>query len=216
MVSLRRLSLAARSERSACRAAPFAVGGASDVLARLIAEPMREGLGQPVIVENVAGASGSIGVGRAAKAPADGYTLSLGSVSSHVLTGALYSLQWNLIKDFDPIALLVHKPLMIVTRKSLPVDDLVGLIDWAKANPEKAMQGIAGVGGAGHWRRVPKANESTVCICTIPWRWASTKGSAGRPHRHGDGACVQFPSTRSCWGTQSTRRYLNTPTSGST
>jgi tripartite-type tricarboxylate transporter receptor subunit TctC len=129
---------------------PFAPGGVSDVMGRMMAGPMREFLGQPIIIENAGGAGGSIGVGRAVRAPADGYTLSIGTTSSHVLTGALYSLQWDLVKDLEPIALLVSEPLMIVGRKSMPAQDLRELIAWLKANPDKASQGMAGVGGVGH------------------------------------------------------------------
>jgi tripartite-type tricarboxylate transporter receptor subunit TctC len=83
---------------------PFAPGGVSDVMGRMMSAPMRALLGQPIIIENVGGAAGSIGVGRAVRAPADGYTLSIGTTSSHVLTGALYSLQWDLVRDLEPIA----------------------------------------------------------------------------------------------------------------
>src|SRR5262249_44125957 len=91
---------------------PFAPGGISDVRGRMMAEPMRAVLGQPIIIENVAGAGGTIGVGRAARAPADGYTLSIGTISSHVLSGALYTLPWDLVRDLQPIAPLVSEPLL--------------------------------------------------------------------------------------------------------
>src|SRR5579864_5707967 len=129
---------------------PFPPGGVSDVMARLMAEPMRAFLGQPIVVENVGGAGGSIGASRAVRAPADGYTLSIGTTSSHVLTGALYSLRWDLVKDFDPIAPLVSEPLMIVGRNGIPAQNLRELIAWLQANPDKASQGTAGAGGIGH------------------------------------------------------------------
>jgi tripartite-type tricarboxylate transporter receptor subunit TctC len=125
---------------------PFAAGGPNDTLARILAEGMRQRLGQPVIIENATGGNGSIGVGRALRAAADGYTLSFGSISSHVLNGALYPLGYDLLKDLEPVALLGSTPLVVVGRKAIPGDDLRGLITWHKTNPDKASAGTAGVG----------------------------------------------------------------------
>ena len=149
---------------------PFLPGGVSDVMARLMAEPMRAFLGQPVVIENIAGAGGSIGAGRAVRAAADGYTLSIGTTSSHVLTGALYSLRWDLVKDFDPVAPLVSEPLMIVGRKDLPAQDLGELVAWLKANPDKASQGTAGVGGLGHITGVVFQRETNTRFQFVPYR----------------------------------------------
>ena len=149
---------------------PFLPGGVSDVMARLMAEPMRAFLGQPVIVENVAGAGGSIGAGRAVRAAADGYTLSIGTTSSHVLTGALYSLRWELVKDLEPVAPLVSEPLMIVGRKGLPARDLGELVAWLKANPDKASQGTAGVGGLGHVTGIVFQRETNTRFQFVPYR----------------------------------------------
>ena len=149
---------------------PFAPGGVSDVMARMMAEPLRAHLGQPVIVENVGGAAGSIGVGRAVRAAPDGYTLSIGTTSSHVLTGALYSLQWDLMKDLEPIAPLVTEPLMIVGRKGMPARDLKELIAWLKANPDKASQGHAGVGGVGHVTGISFQRETNTHFQSVPYR----------------------------------------------
>jgi tripartite-type tricarboxylate transporter receptor subunit TctC len=149
---------------------PFAPGGVSDVMGRMMTEPLRAVLGQPVIVENVGGAAGSIGVGRAVRAPADGYTLSIGTTSSHVLTGALYSLQWDLMKDLEPIAPLVTEPVMIVGRKDLPARDLKELIAWLKANPDKASQGHAGVGGVGHISGISFQRETNTRFGFVPYR----------------------------------------------
>ena len=135
-----------------------------------MAEPMRAFLGQPVIVENVAGAGGSIGAGRAVRAAADGYTLSIGTTSSHVLTGALYSLRWELVKDLDPVAPLVSEPLMIVGRKGLPARDLGELVAWLKANPDKASQGTAGVGGLGHVTGIVFQRETNTRFQFVPYR----------------------------------------------
>src|SRR5262249_12075649 len=103
---------------------PFPPGGANDTLGRILAEGMRGSLNQPVIIENVGGASGSIGVGRAVRAAPDGYTLSIGSISSHVLTGAMYALPYDLTKDLEPVALLATEPMMIVSKKNIPATAL--------------------------------------------------------------------------------------------
>jgi len=123
---------------------PYPPGGPTDVVARIIAERMRVPLGQPVIVENVAGGSGNIGVGRVARASPDGYTLSLGNNGSHVLNQALYRLNYDLLKDFAPVALLTSNAEIIVTRKTMPASNLTELIAWFKANSGKASVGSAG------------------------------------------------------------------------
>ena len=123
---------------------PYPAGGPTDVVARIIAERMRVPLGQPVIVENVAGGSGNIGVGRVARASPDGYTLSLGNNGSHVLNQALYRLNYDLLKDFAPVALLTSNAEIIVTRKTMPAENLTELIAWFKANSGKASVGSAG------------------------------------------------------------------------
>ncbi len=129
---------------------PFPAGGATDTLARFLGERIRAVLGQPVIIENVAGAAGSLGVGRAVRSPADGYTLSIGTSTTHMLTGGLYALQFDLLKDIEPVIQIGSEPLLIVSKKSLPAGDLKGLIAYLKANPDKASVGIAGVGATGH------------------------------------------------------------------
>jgi tripartite-type tricarboxylate transporter receptor subunit TctC len=130
---------------------PFAAGGPADVLARIMADGMKSSLGQPVIVENIGGAAGSLGVGRVARAAPDGYTLSVGpGFATHVVNPAIYDLQYDVVKDFEPISLIGVMPEVIVSRKTLPADDLKGLIAWLKANPSKATQGTSGVGSAGH------------------------------------------------------------------
>jgi tripartite-type tricarboxylate transporter receptor subunit TctC len=121
---------------------PFAAGGAADVVARGIAERMRGSLGQPVITENVSGADGSIGVGRTARARPDGYTIDLGAIATHVLNGAFYSLQYDVLNDFEPISPLVTNPYLIFARETMPAKDLTELIAWLRANPNKASAGI--------------------------------------------------------------------------
>lgn len=125
----------------------FGPGGPSDVIARILAEAMRTSLGQPVVVENITGASGTIGVGRVARAAPDGYTLVLGNWATHVLNGPMFSLPYDLIKDFDPVGLVSSDPLMIVAKKALPANDLKEFVAWLKANPDQATQGTTGAGG---------------------------------------------------------------------
>jgi tripartite-type tricarboxylate transporter receptor subunit TctC len=119
-------------------------------MARIMAERMRATLGQPVVIENVTGANGSIGVGRVARAAADGYTLVFGSWNTHLSNGALYALRYDVVKDFEPISLISGYPQIIVAKRAMPPDDLRGLIAWLKANPNMASAGNAGVGGGGH------------------------------------------------------------------
>jgi tripartite-type tricarboxylate transporter receptor subunit TctC len=129
---------------------PFAAGGPLDTLARILAERMWASLGQPVVIENVTGAGGSIGTGRVARAAPDGYTLVIGIWSTHVVNGAIYALQYDVLNDFEPIALLANNSQLIVAKKSMPADDLKSLIAWLKANPDKASAGTAGVGSPQH------------------------------------------------------------------
>jgi tripartite-type tricarboxylate transporter receptor subunit TctC len=112
---------------------PYAAGGATDTIGRVMAERMKSSLGQPVIVEDVTGAGGTIAVGRVARAAPDGYTLSLGHNGSHVVTGATYALQYDLLNDFEPVALLSTGPFVLVAKKAMPANDLKGLIAWLKA-----------------------------------------------------------------------------------
>ena len=114
---------------------PFPAGGPVDTLARLLAEPMRISLGQPLVVENVGGAGGSIAVARLARAEPDGYTMILGNWTSLVGTPAVYPVSFDVKNDFAPVALLAFSPLMLVGRKSLPANDVQELIAWLKANP---------------------------------------------------------------------------------
>jgi tripartite-type tricarboxylate transporter receptor subunit TctC len=117
---------------------------------RIMAERMRSSLGQPIIIENIAGAAGSIGTGRVARAASDGYMLIAGEWGSHVVNGAIYALPYDVAKDFDPVALLNSNPQMIVAKKSVPPNDLKGFIAWLKANPDRATFGTNGMGGTAH------------------------------------------------------------------
>jgi len=121
-----------------------------DTLARVVTDRMRQFLGQPVVIENVGGAGGNIGVGRVARAAPDGYTLINGIWSTHVVNAVVYSLPYDVLNDFEPVALLTSNPQIIVARKSMPANDLRGFISWLKANPDKASEGTAGVGSPQH------------------------------------------------------------------
>src|SRR6185312_775469 len=149
---------------------PFAAGGATDVLARFLGERMRAILGQTVVVENVTGAGGSIGVSRAVRAPADGYTLEMGTSTTNMLLGGLYPLQFDLINDLAPIILIASEPLLIVGKKNLPAKNLKELIAWLKAEPDKASIGIPAVGGTGHLAGLSFLNEIGAKAQFIPYR----------------------------------------------
>jgi len=124
---------------------PYAAGGVTSAVGQVVAERMRRSLGQPIIMENVGGADGSIGAGRAARARSDGYTISIGTIGTNVLNGAFYSLQYDVLSDFAPIALLVGAPNVLFARKFMPAKDLPGLIAWLKANPNRASVAVADV-----------------------------------------------------------------------
>ena len=149
---------------------PYTAGGGTDALARIMADRMRAYLSQPVIIENVAGAGGTIGVGRGARAAGDGYTLSIGGLSTHVLTGALYPIAYDLLKDFEPVSLLAAEPMLFLARKSMPADNLSELIAWLKANPDKASAGNPGIGGAGHVTGILFQKETGTRFQFVPYR----------------------------------------------
>lgn len=128
---------------------PIGPGGLLDTVARIIAQRMQVALGQSVIVENVTGASGSIGVGRVARAAPDGYTLCYGAWTTHVANGAVYRLPYDVVADFEPIAMTCSTPWIVVVSKKVAVQDLKGLIAWLKANAGTATAGTSGVGGPG-------------------------------------------------------------------
>src|SRR5215208_7863090 len=124
----------------------FAAGGPTDVVMRILAERMRITLGQPVIVENVTGAAGSIGVGRVARAAPDGYTLSVGHWSTHVVNGAIYPLPYDLLRDLEPIVLLPSNPMIVVSKSAVPAKNLNEFDGWIKANEGKVSAETAGAG----------------------------------------------------------------------
>jgi tripartite-type tricarboxylate transporter receptor subunit TctC len=178
------ISLAAAQDyptRPVTMIVPFPAGGATDTVARYLAEQMRGILGQSVIIENVAGAAGSIGVGRAVRSPADGYTLSIGTSTTHMLTGGLYTLPFDLLKDLEPVILIGSEPLLVAGKKSLPASDLRELIAYLRALPTRprwaspvlARQVIS---PGSHFKRRPEPGFNSCPIaamrrpCRIFWR----------------------------------------------
>jgi tripartite-type tricarboxylate transporter receptor subunit TctC len=149
---------------------PYAAGGATDTIGRVMAEGMKRSLGQPVIVENATGAGGTIAVARVARAAPDGYTLSLGHNGSHVMTSATYAPQYDLLNDFEPVALISSYPQVIVAKRAMPANDLKELIAWLKANPDKASAGIAGYGNIAHVIGVLFRNETGTRFQFVPYR----------------------------------------------
>jgi tripartite-type tricarboxylate transporter receptor subunit TctC len=151
-------------------AMPFAAGGPGDTLARILAERMRVSLGQSIIVENAAGAAGSIGTGPVARAPSDGYTLILGNWATHVVNGAAYALPYDVLNDFEPVSLVATQPVLIIAKKGMPANDLKELIAWLKANPGKASAGNSGVGTASHVATVFFQKETGTSLQLVPYR----------------------------------------------
>jgi tripartite-type tricarboxylate transporter receptor subunit TctC len=149
---------------------PFAAGGSTDVIGRILAERMKVTLGQPVIVENVTGAGGTIGVTRAVRAAPDGYTISLGQNGSHVITGATYgNLSYDLVNDFEPVSLLVISPFVITSKKDLPATNLKGLIAYLKANPGRTV-GNAGMGSITHVAGLVFQSVTETKLQFVPYR----------------------------------------------
>jgi tripartite-type tricarboxylate transporter receptor subunit TctC len=149
---------------------PFAAGGPTDTLARILGARMATQLGQPVVIENVTGASGSIGAARVARSAPDGYTLVIGHWGTHVLNGAIYSLPYDIVRDFQPISLLASNPQLIVGNNALPPRDLQGLIAWLKSNPSKATFGSAGPGSGAQVAALLFANMTGVKFQIAPYR----------------------------------------------
>ena len=149
---------------------PFAAGGPSDALARILGDRLRASLGQTFVVENVVGAGGSLGVGRAVRAAPDGYTISYGHLGTHVFNGAIYPLQYDLLADFEPVVLLPSNPMVVVSNNLLPAKNLTELIAWLKANQSKATAGTAGAGSGAHIAGVYFQNLTGLHLQFVPYR----------------------------------------------
>jgi tripartite-type tricarboxylate transporter receptor subunit TctC len=151
---------------------PYAAGGPLDVMARVIADGLRAALGQTVVIENVAGAGGSIGVARVVRAAPDGYTISAGNWSTHVANGAIYSLPFDLLKDLDPVSLLPSEPNLIIARRDFPANTLTELIAWLKQNPDKASAGTSGIGGPSYMAAAFFQARTGTRFQLVPYRGA--------------------------------------------
>jgi tripartite-type tricarboxylate transporter receptor subunit TctC len=149
---------------------PFSAGGPSDAMARILAERMKGTLGETVLVENVTGAGGSVGVGRAARSPADGYTISFGHLGTHVANGAIYKLGFDLVTDLEPVALLPSNPMIIVSKKAVPATSLKEFLAWLKAQPAAPTAGTAGAGSGSHIAGLYFENVSGIKLQYVPYR----------------------------------------------
>jgi tripartite-type tricarboxylate transporter receptor subunit TctC len=149
---------------------PFAAGGPSDAMARILAERMKQKLGQNVLVENVTGAAGALGVGRVVRAAPDGYTVSFGHLGTHVCNGAIYKLGYDLVTDLEPVVLLPSNPMIVVSRKDIPAKSLGELLAWIKAQPNPVLAGTAGIGSGSHIAGVYFENVTGIPLKFVPYR----------------------------------------------
>ena len=149
---------------------PFAAGGPSDAMARVLAERMRQSLGQALVIENVTGAGGSIGVGRAVHSPPDGYTISFGHLGTHVANGAVYKLNYDLVTDLEPVVLLPSNPMIVVSKNAVPAKSLKELLAWLKSRPEPPTAGTAGAGSGSHIAGLYFENVSGIKLQYVPYR----------------------------------------------
>jgi hypothetical protein len=148
----------------------FAPGGPTDTLARIITERMRISLGQPLIVENVPGATGTIAIGRVVRSPPDGRTLSMGNWTTHVGAPAIYPIAYDVLRDLEPVSLLPIAPLLITARKGFLANDIQELIAWLKANPGQATAAIVGVGSSGHVSLIDFEKKTGTRFQFVPYR----------------------------------------------
>ena len=149
---------------------PVSAGGPTDAIARTLAERMRISLGQSVVVENVTGAAGNIGVGRVARAAPDGYTIGIGLTSTHVFNGAIYTLPFDAVRDFEPIALVATNPQLIVSKNGVPANDLRALIAWLKDSPDTATMATIGPGSPAHIAGVLFQKVTGTRFRFVPYR----------------------------------------------
>ena len=153
--------------------APTTAGGPPDTIARIIGERMKASLGQPIIVENVTGAGGSLGVQRVARSAPDGYTLSIGHLNSHVFTGAAYNLSFDLLTDLAPVTMLTTAPMVFVVRSGFPPNNLRELIAWMKQRPKGAAFGSVGIGGPAKVWATDFQNKIGIEFQFVPYRGAA-------------------------------------------
>jgi tripartite-type tricarboxylate transporter receptor subunit TctC len=149
---------------------PFSAGGPTDAMARILADHMRTTLGQNIVIENVTGAAGSLGVGRVVRAAPDGYTVSIGHLGTHVANGAIYKLGYDLVADLEPVVLLPSNPMIIVSTNAVPAKTLKELIAWLKAKPTPATAGTAGAGSGSHIAGLYFENVTGIKLQYVPYR----------------------------------------------
>jgi tripartite-type tricarboxylate transporter receptor subunit TctC len=151
---------------------PLGPGGSTDIIARIMAKGMQEVLGQPIIVENTTGAGGSIGVARLAHATPDGYTIGIGQWGTNMANGAIYPLQYDLQKDFEPVGLIASQPFLINANKSMPANNLIELIEWLRVNANRASEGNSGIGTPSHIAGLLFQDTIGVHYQMVPYRGA--------------------------------------------
>jgi tripartite-type tricarboxylate transporter receptor subunit TctC len=149
---------------------PFAAGGPTDAMARILVDHMRTTLGQTFLIENVTGAAGSLGVGRVVRAAPDGYTVSIGHLGTHVANGAIYKLGYDLVTDLEPVVLLPSNPMIIISNNTVPAKTLKELIAWLKARPAPATAGTAGAGSGSHIAGLYFENVTGIKLQYVPYR----------------------------------------------
>lgn len=149
---------------------PFSAGGPSDAMARILAERMKLSLGETLLIENVTGAGGSIGVGRAVRSAPDGYTISFGHLGTHVANGAIYKLGYDLVADLEPVALLPSNPMVIVSKNEVPAKTLKEFLAWLKAQPKPPIAGTAGAGSGSHIAGLYFENVTGIKLQYVPYR----------------------------------------------
>ena len=148
----------------------FSAGGPSDAMARVLAERMQRSLGQTVLIENVTGAGGSLGVGRVVRAAPDGYTIGFGHLGTNVANGAIYKLGYDLVADLEPVVMLPSNPMIIVSRTTIPAKTLPELLAWLKAKPTPPTAGTAGAGSGSHIAGLYFENVSGIKLQYVPYR----------------------------------------------
>jgi tripartite-type tricarboxylate transporter receptor subunit TctC len=161
---------AAAQTRPVTMVVPFPAGGGTDIIARALAERMRISLGRSIVIENIGGGNGSIGAGRVARAAPDGSTIIIGTTGTFVMNGALYSLPFDLVRDFEPITPVTVGPYLVVAKNTMPGDDLTGLIAWLRVNPGRASAGTQGAGGTSHIGGLFFQNATGTRLQFIPYR----------------------------------------------
>ncbi|MDE2332116.1 MAG: tripartite tricarboxylate transporter substrate binding protein BugD [Bradyrhizobium sp.] len=149
---------------------PFSAGGPTDAMARILAERMRTTLGQNILIENVTGAGGSLGVGRVVRSPPDGYTINVGHLGTNVANGAIYNLGYDLVTDLEPVVMLPSNPMVIVSKNAIPAKTLPELLAWLRAKPTPPTAGTAGAGSGSHIAGLYFEKVTGIKLQYVPYR----------------------------------------------